>query len=68
MNINYEFWNTTGENISIPDGVTVKWPEGDALIGNFVYKDGLLAGFVNTSALVLNDSAATTINYDYVDI
>ena len=73
MNIDYTLWPNTngalGQNkVAIPDGVTVQWPEGDALIGNFVYKDGLLSGFVDTAALVLNDSAATTINYDYIDI
>lgn len=54
--------------VQIPDGVNVKWPEGDALIGNFVYKDGKLAGFVDTKALTINDSKSTTINYDCIDI
>jgi hypothetical protein len=54
--------------VAIPDGVTTKWPTGDALVGNFVYDDGDLVGFVDTKALILNDSATTTIDYDYVRI
>lgn len=53
---------------AIPDGVNVKWPEGDALIHNFVYKDGKLVGFVDTKALIVNDSKNTTIPYDCVNI
>lgn len=52
----------------IPDGVTVKWPEGDALVGNFVYKDGLISGFVDTNALIVNESKTSTVPYDYVNI
>lgn len=60
---------TLGENkVAIPDGVTVKWPDGDALIGNFVYKDGKLVGFVDTKALVTNETKSTTIPYDCVII
>ena len=54
--------------VAIPDGVTTKWPTGDALVGNFVYDDGDLVGFVDTKALILNDSASTTLDYDYVRI
>lgn len=54
--------------VAIPDGVNTLWPDGDALIGNVVYKNGLISGFVDTKVLVLNDSATTTIPYDYVDI
>ena len=54
--------------VAIPDGVTTTWPEGDALVGNFVYNQGKLVGFVDTKALILNDSATTTINYDFVDV
>ena len=54
--------------VQIPDGVTVKWPEGDALIGNFVYDDGHLVGFVDTKALIVNESNSTTLPYDYVNI
>ena len=58
-----------GKNkIAIPDGVNVKWPEGDALIHNFVYKDGKLVGFVDTKALIVNDDKNTTIPYDCVEI
>ena len=58
-----------GQNkVQIPDGVTVKWPEGDALIGNFVYDGGHLVGFVDTKALIVNDSKSTTLPYDYVNI
>lgn len=60
---------TPGEiKTQIPDGVTIKWPDGDALVGNFVYKDGSLVGFVDTKALILNDSATTVIPYDYANI
>jgi hypothetical protein len=52
----------------IPDGVNVTWPDGDALIGKFVYKNDRLVGFVDTKALTLNDSKKTTIDYDYVEI
>lgn len=60
---------TLGEiKAQIPDGVTIKWPDGDALVGNFVYKDGKLVGFVDTKALILNDSNETTFDYDCVNI
>lgn len=74
MNINYKLWPNTDGNlgnikVQIPTGIgDDKWPEGDALIGNFVYKDGMLAGFVDTKALTVNDSKSTVINYDCVDI
>lgn len=54
--------------VQIPDGINTLWPDGDALIGNVVYKNGLISGFVDTKALTLNKSGATTIPYDYVDI
>ena len=53
--------------VQIPDGVNTFWPEGDALVGNFVYKDGKLAGLVDTKALTINDSKSTIIDYDYFD-
>ena len=73
MNIDYTLWPNTDGNlgnikVQIPDGVNTFWPEGDALVHNFVYKDGKLAGFVDTKALTVNDSKSTVINYDYVDI
>ena len=57
-----------GENkVAIPDGVIVKWPDGDAMVGNFIYKDGKLSGFVDTKALISNESKTTTIPYDYFE-
>lgn len=64
--------NTEGNlgtiKVQIPDGVNTFWPEGDALVHNFVYKDGMLVGFVDTKALTVNDSKSTTFPYDYVNI
>ena len=58
-----------GQNkVQIPDGVTVQWPEGDALVGNFVYDGGHLVGFVDTKALIVNESKSSTFPYDYVNI
>ena len=54
--------------VQIPDGITTPWPTGDALVHNFVYQNGKLVGFVDTKALILNESATTTFPYDYVDI
>ena len=73
MKIDYTLWpNVDGQlgqnKVAIPDGVTVQWPEGDALVENFVYKDGLISGFVDTKALVANESNITTFPYDYVNI
>lgn len=74
MNIDYTLWPNADGNlgnikVQIPTGIgDDKWPEGDALVGNFVYKDGKLAGFVDTKALTINNSKSTTINYDYIDI
>ena len=74
MNIDYTLWPNTDGNlgnikVQIPTGIgDDKWPEGDALVHNFVYKDGKLAGFVDTKALTVNDSKSTIINYDYVNI
>ena len=57
-----------GENkVAIPDGITTQWPDGDALVGNFIYKDGKLVGFVDTKALIANESKSTTIPYDFVE-
>ena len=71
--IDYTLWpnteGTLGQNkVQIPDGVTTQWPEGDALVGNFVYNKGKLVGFVDTKALINNTSKTSTINYDFVDI
>ncbi len=58
-----------GENkVQIPDGVTTFWPDGDALVQNFVYKNGKLVGLVDTKALINNDSGSTTFPYDFVGI
>lgn len=54
--------------VQIPDGVNVKWPEGDTLLSNCVYQNGKLTGFVDTKALIENDSKTTVLPYDYVDI
>ena len=74
MNIDYTLWPNTDGNlgnikVQIPTGTDDdKWPEGDALVGNFVYKDGKLVGFVDNKALTVNESKTTTIDYDYCDI
>ena len=73
MSINFTLWpnpeGPLGKNkVTIPDGINVTWPEGDALVGNFVYNEGKLVGFVDTMALVANESKSTTIPYDFVDI
>lgn len=58
-----------GQNkVQIPDGVTTFWPDGDALVENFVYKDGKLVGMVDTKALINNDTGTTTFPYDFVEI
>ena len=60
---------TLGQNkVQIPDGINVTWPEGDVLVGNFVYNKGKLVGFVDTKALIANSSKTTTFPYDYVNI
>ena len=65
-------WPSNGiigsEQIQIPDGINEKWPEGDAIVGNFVYKEGKLMGFVDCKSLVVNDSKSTTIPYDYAEL
>jgi hypothetical protein len=71
--IDYTLWpnaeGTLGQNkVEIPDGVNTKWPDGDALVGNFVYDGGELVGFVDTKALINNSSKSTTFPYDYVNI
>ena len=74
MNIDYTLWPNAGGTlgqikVQIPTGdANDPWPEGDALVHNFVYQNGKLVGFVDTKALILNESATTTFPYDYVDI
>ena len=72
-NIDYTLWPNANGNlgeikVQIPDGINVTWPEGDALVGNFVYNKGELVGFVDTKALIANDSKSTSFPYDYVNI
>ena len=63
---------TLGQNkVQIPTGTdadTIKWPTGDALVGNFVFNKGKLVGFVDTKALIANSSKTTTFPYEYVNI
>ena len=67
-------WPNTDGNLGnikavIPSGIGEdKWPEGDALVSNFVYKDGKLVGLVDAKALTVNDTKSTTFPYDYVNI
>ena len=74
MNINYKLWPNTDGNlgnikVQIPTGIgDDKWPDGDALVGNFVYKNGIVSALVDTKALTVNDSKSTTFPYDYVNI
>ena len=73
MNIDYTLWPNTDGNlgnkkVQIPDGVNVQWPDGDILVGNFVYKNGIVSAMVDTKALIANDSKTTTIPYDYFDV
>ena len=72
-NIDYTLWPNANGNlgeikVQIPDGVATTWPEGDALVHNFVYNKGNLVGFVDTKALIANESKSTTLPYDYVNI
>jgi hypothetical protein len=72
-NLKNSIWPNTDGNlgnikVEIPDGVTTKWPEGDALVDNFVYQEGKLVGFVDTKALINNSSKSSNIPYDYVKI
>jgi len=73
MNMDYTLWPNPDGNlgnikVQIPDGVTTQWPDGDALVDNFIYKDGKLVGFIDTKALIENDSKTTVLPYDYVNI
>lgn len=67
----FQYWPSDGQlgstKFTIPTNAE-DWPSGDALVGNFVYKEGELVDLINTKALIVNDSKKTTINYDYVDI
>lgn len=55
--------------VQIPTGTADDpWPTGDALVHNFVYQNGKLVGFVDTKALIANESKSTTFPYEYVNI
>ncbi len=68
-----KLWPNTDGNlgkikVQIPAGTADDpWPEGDALVGNFVYKNGKLVGFIDTAALIPNESGETTIPYDTIN-
>ena len=65
----YVVYQPLGTNrVSIPDGINETWPIGDALVGNFVYNDEKLVGFVDTHALEINESKSTYFPYDTVQI
>lgn len=70
--LNNSIWpNHNGElgeiKVQIPSNAE-DWPTGDALVGNFVYNNGNLVGFVDTKALITNESNSTVIPYDFVQI
>lgn len=72
MNTNkFQYWPSNGQlgstKFTMPTNPE-DWPSGDALIGNFVYSEGELVDFIDTKALIVNESKTTTINYDYVNI
>lgn len=46
---------------------TITWPEGDKLVSPFVYQNDKLVGFVDTKALTVSGSAATTMNYSHIE-
>lgn len=55
--------------VTIPTGIgNDEWPTGDAFIHDVVYKDGKISGYVDTKALLINQTGTTTMNYDYVEI
>lgn len=68
-----KLWPNTDGNlgkikVQIPTGtVDDPWPDGDALVGNFVYKNGKLVGFIDVAALIPNESGETTIPYDIIN-
>lgn len=49
------------------DITTITWPDGDKLVSPFVYKNGKLAGFVDTKAMTVSGSATTTMNYSHIE-
>ena len=73
-NLQNSIWPNTDGNlgnikVQIPTGTANDpWPTGDALVHNFVFDEGKLVGFVDTKALIANDSKSTTFPYDYVNV
>lgn len=70
--LNNSIWpNHNGElgeiKVQIPSNAE-DWPTGDSLVGNFVYNNGNIVGFVDTKALITNESNSTVIPYDFVQI
>ena len=67
----FQYWPSDGQlgstKFTMPANAE-DWPEGDALVHNFVFNEGKLVGFVDTKALIVNDSKSTTFPYDYVNI
>ena len=67
----FQYWPSDGQlgstKFTMPTNAD-DWPNGDALVGNFVYNEGKLVDFVDTKALVANESKSTTFPYDYVNI
>ena len=73
MNIDYSLFPNLDGNlgqikVKIPDGINTRWPDGDALVENFIYKNGKISAIVDTKALIVNDSKTTIIPYDYFDV
>ena len=67
----FQYWPSDGQlgstKFTMPTNIE-DWPSGDTLVGNFVYNEGKLVDFIDTKALIVNESKTTTINYDYVNI
>lgn len=71
--IENSIWPTTDgrlgiNKVPIPDGVNTFWPEGNALVKNFIYKDDKLVGYIDTKSLIENESKTSVLPYEYVDI
>lgn len=71
--IENSIWPTTDgrlgiNKVPIPDGVNTFWPEGNAFVKNFIYKDDKLVGYIDTKSLIENESKTSVLPYEYVDI
>jgi hypothetical protein len=44
-----------------------EWPKGDKLLSPFVYEDGLLVGFVDTKAMIVDGNTTITLPYEHID-